>query len=228
MRTPFAWAKSSWQDEDDFERLRLEMVRSQLRQRGIYDRGVLRAMSQVPREEFVLSESRQSAYEDCALPISHGQTISQPYTVAFMCQALELDGAEKVLEVGTGSGYAAAVLSLLAREVHTTERLPELAEEARQRLRRLGCENVYVHDADGTLGLAAQAPFDAIVVTAGGADLPKPYKDQLSDGGRIVIPLGGATSQIMFRYRLKSGVLVEEDLGRFAFVPLIGEYGWPG
>ena len=224
MRTPFAWVKSS---QNDFESLRHEMVRSQLKKRGIHDRRVLDAMSRIPREEFVLSEHRMSAYEDCALPISHGQTISQPYTVAFMCEALELDGSERVLEVGTGSGYAAAVLSRLAKEVHTTERLPQLAEEARQRLSFLGCDNVHVHIVDGTLGLESESPFDGIVVTAGGADLPKPYRDQLKEGGRIVIPLGGASSQTMFRFRLKEGKLHEEDLGRFAFVPLIGQFGWP-
>ncbi len=225
MKTPFAWAKSS--PQDDFERLREQMVRTQLKKRGIQDRRVLAAMSQVPREEFVLSENRAAAYDDCALPIACGQTISQPYTVAFMCKALELDGSEKVLEIGAGSGYAAAVLSQLAREVHTTERLPELAEDARQRLRSLGYDNVHVHLVDGTLGLESEAPFDGIVVTAGGAELPSPYPRQLSEGGRIVIPLGGASSQTMYRYRLKGGRLEEEDLGRFAFVPLIGQHGWP-
>jgi protein-L-isoaspartate(D-aspartate) O-methyltransferase len=206
---------------------RQRMVDSQLGRRGITDPRVLAAMGDVPREEFVPADVREMAYEDRALPIGHGQTISQPYTVAFMCEALALEGGEKVLEIGTGSGYAAAVLSRLAREVHTLERIPELWEEAQARLERLGYSNVQTYLANGTLGLPAQAPFDAIVVTAGAEQLPAPLREQLAEGGRIVIPLGDTPhSQSMMRFTLRSGQWQAEDLGSFAFVPLIGQLGW--
>lgn len=182
---------------------------------------------QVPREHFVLQTQRAMAYDDRPLPIGSDQTISQPFTVAFMVEALELQGAEKVLEIGTGSGYGAAVLSHLAAEVHTVERIPELAERARKRLADLGYANVHVHQSDGTIGLAKQAPFEAIIVTAGGRSLPPAYLEQLRDDGRIVIPLGKwRTSQTMHRFRLRQGKLSDENLGAFAFVPLIGEQGW--
>lgn len=205
------------------------MVEQQLRQRRIRDERVLAAMERVPRELFIPADNASSAYDDCALPIAHGQTISQPYTVAFMIAALELNGSEKVLEIGTGSGYGAAVLSLLAGEVHSVERIPELAAEARDRLRKLGYHNVIVHVSDGSTGLQVEAPFDAIIVTAGAPELPIPYAEQLAPGGRIVIPIGRTmTSQKMTRYRRIDGGLQVEDLGHFAFVPLVGQYGWPG
>jgi protein-L-isoaspartate(D-aspartate) O-methyltransferase len=144
-----------------------------------------------------------------------------------MCQAAQLTGDEKILEVGTGSGYGAAVLSLLASEVHTVERIPELKQQAAKRLQRLGYLNVQFHTADGTLGVPEAAPFDAIIVTAGAASLPEPYRNQLKSGGRIIIPIGTEHSgQTMFRYTLKNGELFEENLGAFTFVPLIGKYGW--
>ncbi len=207
--------------------LRYQMVETQLRCRGIDHERVLDAMARVPRESFVSADQAGSAYDDCALPISQNQTISQPYTVAFMCQMMRLSGHEKVLEIGTGSGYAAAVLSLLAREVRTIERIPELGIQAQQRLEQLGYRNVHVHLADGTLGLRQHAPFDAIVVSAGGVVLPTPYAEQLIEGGRIVIPLGASPgSQQMRRFTKRSGALTDEALGAFAFVPLIGEHGW--
>jgi protein-L-isoaspartate(D-aspartate) O-methyltransferase len=206
---------------------RQRMVESQLRRRGICNLRVLDAMGEVPREEFVPPDVRDLAYEDRALPIGFGQTISQPYTVAFMCEALALTGSEKVLEIGSGSGYGAAVLSRLASEVHTLERIPELWQEAKVRLERLGYSNVHAHLADGTLGLPSQAPFDAIVVTAGAEQLPAPLREQLAEGGRIVIPLGNTPhSQSMIRFTLRRGQWHANDLGSFAFVPLVGQLGW--
>jgi len=206
---------------------RRDMIDRQLRRREIVDSQVLQAMQEIPREAFVPPEERSAAYDDRALPLSHGQTISQPYTVAFMCQELRLRGDEKILEIGTGSGYGAAVLSRLAREVHTIERIPALAELATARLARLGYDNVTVHTGDGTVGLPQEAPFDGIVVTAGGLHLPEPYRQQLNDGGRIVIPLQNASGgQTMWRFTRRGPAWVEEELGSFAFVPLVGELGW--
>ena len=210
-----------------FEDMRQLMVQTQLKACGIQDQRVLDAMAAVPREEFVPREWRDASYADGALPIDCGQTISQPFTVAFMCEAAQPQESDKVLEIGTGSGYGAAVLSRLAREVHTVERIPVLGRQATDRLQRLGYSNVHVHTANGTLGLPDEAPFDAIVVTAGTHALPKPYLDQLADGGRIVIPLGHIPhSQLMYRFTLQNGKLSVQNLGGFAFVPLIGEYGW--
>lgn len=204
------------------------MVRQQLVSRGIRDERVLLAMATVRRELFVPPKLRDAAYEDRALPIECQQTISQPYTVAFMLQALRLQGFEKVLEVGAGSGYGAAVLSLLCKEVHTVERIPELAKSARERLQRLGYDHVHVHTDDGSLGWTTAAPFNAIVVTAGGQHLPPAYLDQLTAEGRIVIPLGEKPrSQTMIRFTRHGDRLESESLGEFAFVPLVGEYGEP-
>jgi protein-L-isoaspartate(D-aspartate) O-methyltransferase len=161
------------------------------------------------------------------LPIGFGQTISQPFTVAFMCQALQLEGTEKVLEIGAGSGYGAAVLSLLASSVFTMERVPGLVNSARASLAQGGYQNVQVIAGDGTLGLPAESPFDAIVVTAGAETLPDAYLRQLRAGGRIVIPLGRSRhNQTMYRFTRLDGQLQIENLGGFAFVPLIGRYGW--
>jgi len=202
---------------------RRKMVEEQLRHRGIIDARVLAAMCSVPREEFVPDEFREAAYDDRPLPIGHEQTISQPFTVAFMCEALQLRGHEKVLEIGAGSGYGAAVLTKLAAEVFTIERIPQLAEEARQRLKKLGYETVHVITGDGTAGLPDEAPFDAIVVTAGADTLPDAYPRQLCDGGRIIIPLGlQARGQTMYRVTKWKDELQFEDLGPFSFVPLIG------
>ena len=212
---------------EEFAVLRQQMVRRHLRSRGISDERVLKVMGEVRREEFVTEQCRDGAYADSALPIECGQTISQPYTVAFMCEAANLSVNEKVLEIGTGSGYGAAVLSRLCREVHTVERIPELSMTAAERLKRLGFDNVHVHTANGTLGVSGDSPFDAIIVTAGAIELPTPYVEQLSEGGRIVIPIGRTPrSQVMRRFTLQEGKLTEECLGCFAFVPLIGEHGW--
>jgi len=210
-----------------FAERRRRMIDEQLRKHGISDGRVLQAMGKVPREEFVPTELRAAAYEDGPLRIGFGQTISQPFTVAFMCEALQLKGAEKVLEIGTGSGYSAAVLSLLAESVFTIERVPELAEQSRERLTRLGHHNVKVVTGNGTLGLPAHAPFDAIVVTAGGEALPDDYMKQIAEGGRIVIPLGAYRyDQMMYRFTRLPGEIKVEALGGFAFVPLIGKFGW--
>jgi protein-L-isoaspartate(D-aspartate) O-methyltransferase len=211
----------------DCEIARRQMVEQQLRRRGITDEKVLQAMSEVPREEFIADNLRDNAYDDCPLPIGFGQTISQPFTVAFQCQALYLQGSERVLEIGTGSGYAAAVLSQLAKEVYTVERIPGLATDAKETLRHLGYVNVHVFAANGTLGLPDHAPFDGIVVTAGGTSLPKPFLEQLTMGGRIVMPIGeGLYGQSMYRFTKQPDELKVENLGGFAFVPLIGRYGW--
>lgn len=214
----------------EYADLRRRMVEEQLREHGISDPRVLDAMGKVPRDEFVPPDLRDAAYEDGPLPIGYGQTISQPFTVAFMCQALQLTGTEKVLEIGAGSGYSAAVLSLLAQSVFTVERVAGLAEQARERLARLGYANVDVIAADGTLGLPAKAPFDAIVVTAGAETLPDAYVRQVRIGGRIVIPIGEYRyNQTMYRFTRQEEELRIDNLGSFAFVPLIGRYGWqPG
>lgn len=211
----------------EFAELRRQMVEEQLREHGISDPRVLHAMGRVQREEFVPGELRDAAYEDGPLPIGFGQTISQPFTVAFMCQALQLDGTEKVLEIGAGSGYSAAVLSLLASSVVSIERVAQLGERARTRLSQLGYHNVRVVTGDGTLGLSDEAPFDAIVVTAGAVSLPDAYVEQVRQGGRIVIPIGGFRhNQTMYRFTRLDHELRVENLGGFAFVPLIGRYAW--
>jgi protein-L-isoaspartate(D-aspartate) O-methyltransferase len=204
-----------------FVALRQRMVAEQLGRRGILDVRVLDAMCRVPREEFVPDVLRSEAYDDLPQPIGFQQTISQPYTVAFMCQEAQLTGAEKVLEIGTGSGYGAAVLSCLAQQVHTVERIDELYTDARERLGRLGYDNVRVHHGDGTLGLAAEAPFNAIVVTAGAEKLPEAYLGQLADGGRIVIPIGSHGHQQMYRLSRHGEQWQQSRLGSFGFVPLV-------
>jgi protein-L-isoaspartate(D-aspartate) O-methyltransferase len=206
-----------------FDLARHNMVVHQLERRGIHDPRVLEAMEWVPREEFVLPELVDLAYDDRALPIGLEQTISQPYTVAFMCQEALLKASDKVLEIGTGSGYGAAVLSLLAREVHTIERIDELFESARERLARLGYENVRVYLDDGTLGLPQEAPFDAIVCTAGAEVLPEAYQQQLADGGRLLIPLGPPAHQQMVRLTRRGDDWDRDNLGSFGFVPLVGD-----
>jgi protein-L-isoaspartate(D-aspartate) O-methyltransferase len=204
------------------------MIREHLMMRGIRDPAVLAAMRQVPREAFVDVGMQELAYEDHPLPIAEGQTISQPYIVAYMTEALELSGSERVLEIGTGSGYAAAVLSRIVDTVYSVERLEELARSARQRLERLGYTNVIVLEGDGTLGWPEHAPFDAIVVTAGAPRVPKPLLQQLAMGGRLVIPVGGSSFlQSLIRVcRLGEDEFRYEDLCGVRFVPLVGAEGW--
>ncbi len=205
----------------NFDLARHKMVTEQLERRGIHDPRVLEAMDWVPREEFLPPALVDMAYDDRAVPIDLDQTISQPYTVAFMCQAAQLAAGDKLLEIGTGSGYGAAVLSLLACEVHTVERLRELYQTARERLDRLEYRNVHVHYGDGSLGWPANAPYDAIVVTAGAKALPQAYLEQLAEGGRIVMPIGPSSHQEMVRITCEEGQWQYEKLGRFGFVPLV-------
>lgn len=225
----FGWKSKGRQDADEAGpgADRRRMVERQLRARGISDTRVLAAMADIPREAFVPERLRGEAYEDSPLPIGSGQTISQPYTVAFMAQVLEVEPGDRVLEIGTGSGYAAAILGRLVAEVHSVERIATLAEHARGVLDSLSIANVHVHLGDGSLGWPAAAPYHAIAVTAGAAALPLAYLDQLADGGRILIPLGPVRHrQTLFLFRLRRGELEVNDLGRFAFVPLVGEHGW--
>jgi protein-L-isoaspartate(D-aspartate) O-methyltransferase len=204
------------------------MIHSDLEGRGINDPQVLAAMGDVPREEFVAEEFRDQAYEDFPLPIAEGQTISQPYIVAFMAEALELSPGDRVLEIGTGSGYSAAVLSRIAAEVYTVERFASLAATARERLLRLGYDNIRVLVGDGTLGWPEESPFDAIVVTACAPRLPEPLLKQLSVGGRLIIPVGpDRFMQTLTRVRrIRGDEFGKEDLLSVQFVPLIGAAGW--
>ena len=199
------------------------MVRWQLRARGIRSEAVLRAMSEVPREAFVALDQEDRAYEDCALPIEAGQTISQPYVVALMCEALRLTPESKVLDVGSGSGYAAAVLSRLAREVHGVERIPELAQSARERLAGLGIRGVRIHVGDGSEGLEEHAPYDAIHVAAASPSIPPALFDQLAENGRLVIPVGepDADQELLLVERMSGSQYKIERLGKVAFVPLV-------
>lgn len=205
---------------------RLAMVQEQLTARGIRDQRVLAAMVAVPRHEFVSPDTYSAAYGDQALPIDCGQTISQPFVVALMCEALHLSGNERVLEIGTGTGYSTAILSLLAREVFSVERLPELAAAAAHRLNRLGYDNVRVVCADGTLGLPEQAPFDAIVIAAAAPSVPEPLTRQLVNGGRLVAPVGDRSDQQLVRVVCQDAALQTTQLGHVRFIPLIGTFGW--
>jgi protein-L-isoaspartate(D-aspartate) O-methyltransferase len=207
---------------------RQRMVSEHLRRRDIIDPAVLAAFARVPREEFVPERLADHAYDDIPLPIGEGQTISQPYVVAMTAQALHLTGRERVLEIGTGSGYAAAVLANLAREVVTVERIEQLAVSAAERLARLGFDNVHVHHADGTLGWPINAPYEAICVAAGAPRPPRALLEQLAIGGRLVLPHGDADDQRLVRITRKDEMTYsEEDLGGVRFVPLIGDQGWP-
>lgn len=215
-------------DSRALEEQRREMVERQLRGRGIEDERVLEAMGEVPREQFVDPQMMKLAYEDSPLPIGKGQTISQPYIVALTLQALELKPHDRVLDVGTGSGYAAAVASRIVDEVFTIERRGALAETARQRFSDLEYGNIHVRHGDGTQGWPEHAPFDAIAVSAAGPEVPEPLKEQLTSGGRIVIPVGATRDlQELLRVRkTEDGSLEEESLGGVRFVPLVGIAGW--
>lgn len=212
--------------DDELLKQRQVMVRTQLIPRGIKDPRVLEAMGRVPRHLFIDGPARLNAYDDMALPIGGGQTISQPYMVAIMTELLELKGTEKVLEIGTGSGYQAAVLSELSKEVYTVERVPELAERTAARFRELFYTNIQSRVGDGTLGWPELSPFDRIIVTAASPLIPKPLIEQLADGGILVIPVGSRYSQQLLKIIRTSEGLREEYHTPCVFVPLIGEYGW--
>ena len=203
------------------------MVQEQLVARGIKNPRVLQAMRKIPRHLFVESALADRAYDDGPLPIGEKQTISQPYMVALMTEALELSGNERVLEVGTGSGYQTAVLAELSLNVFSIEKVRSFAVQARSVLDELRYYNVAIHVGDGTLGWSEHAPFDAILVTAGSPGLPQPLVEQLSMEGRLVIPLGDEQSQILKRVRRKGPGLEEEHLGECRFVKLWGKHGWP-
>lgn len=213
-------------DDRELESARERMVEQQLVKRGIHDARVLEAMRSVPRHRFVPPQDQPLAYADGPLPIGHRQTISQPFIVALMTQLLELEGDEKVLEVGAGSGYQAAVLAHVAKQVYSVERIPELAAKAESILRELGFENVQIEVGDGTQGLPAHAPYDAIIVTAAAPRVPQPLKDQLDDGGRLVLPVGSQLGQMLERWRRDGDHYERETLTPVAFVPLVGEEGW--
>jgi protein-L-isoaspartate(D-aspartate) O-methyltransferase len=209
-----------------FEDARGRMVARQIRERGIHSERVLDVMGRVPRHLFVPAEYVEMAYADEPLPIGEGQTISQPFMVAAMTEALALTGTEHALEIGAGSGYQAAVLSLLARDVIAVEALAPLADSARERLARLGYANVRVKQGDGSRGWPAEAPYEAIVVTAASPSIPPPLVEQLAEGGRLVIPVGAAEHQEVVRVTKENGGTSQESLYACRFVPLIGRYGW--
>lgn len=210
-----------------FSIARRRMVEEQVIARGITDQRVIDAMFKVPRHKFVEQALEGKAYQDAPLPIGEKQTISQPYMVAVMSEALALDGSETVLEIGTGSGYQAAVLALLADRVFSLERIPSLARRARKVLDECGFGKVNIRLADGTQGWQEMAPFDAILVTAGAPDVPQHYLDQLALGGRLIIPVGDRESQLLLRVtRTGENEYQEEQMLGCRFVPLIGNHGW--
>jgi len=209
-----------------YERLRHQMVEEQLRARGIKDERVLAVMERVPRHLFVDEQLQAMAYDDSALAIGEGQTISQPYMVAVMTELLELKGDEKVLEIGTGSGYQSAILSKLASEVFTLERIKVLAEKARIHLQAQNCTNVHVIVSDGTTGLPEHSPYDGIIVTAAAPHIPQKYIEQLKVGGRLVIPVGSRFSQILYKIVKTPEGTSSSESTPCVFVPLIGKNGW--
>lgn len=211
----------------DLKRNRERMVRDQIEGRGIKDRNVLEAMRKVPRHKFVEEALGFKAYEDHPLPIGLGQTISQPYIVALMTETLEVEEGMKVLEIGTGSGYQAAILAEMGAEVYTVERIEELYYAARKRMTRMGYANVRLKLDDGTMGWPEHAPYERILVTAGGPSVPEPLVEQLDDPGMLLIPVGGAKrTQILVRVIKEDGRISEERLGSCAFVDLVGRHGW--
>ena len=212
----------------DFAAEREAMIERQIASRGIRDPKILEAFRSVPREEFLSGEYRDLAYGDHPLPIEAGQTISQPYIVALMIQAAEIKPGDQVLEVGAGSGYAAAVMSRIAGQVTAIERQPDLVKVAQERMQRLGLDNVRIVEGDGTRGWEPEAPYDAILAAASGSHVPPQWVEQLAEGGRIVMPVGdpGWIQKLIKVTKGPAGNLITEDLGGVRFVPLIGEEGW--
>jgi protein-L-isoaspartate(D-aspartate) O-methyltransferase len=211
---------------DYYQGLRQAMVEQQLKSRGIKDTRVLEAMGRVPRHLFVPEPQRNHAYDDRPLPVGEGQTISQPYMVAWMTELLSLEGDEVVLEIGTGTGYQAAILGMLAKMVYTVERIPSLAQSAGERLARLGFKNVEVVVGDGTEGLREHAPFEAVIVTAGAPRIPEVLVEQLADGGRLVIPVGTSSMQMLTLVEKSGDQVAVHEQGSCVFVPLLGKHGW--
>lgn len=221
-----AQTTSSWPTEPESFRIkRVEMVELQISARGITDEAVLEAMRIVPRHLFVPEDMTPFAYDDRPLPIGYGQTISQPYIVALMTESLQVQPGDKVLEIGTGSGYQAAILAELGADVYTIEIIPELARQAEDRLRKLGYEDIHVRNADGYFGWEEQAPFDEIIVTAAPDHLPQPLAAQLKNGGRLIIPIGPVGFiQTLWLFQKVEGELQATNLGSVTFVPLTGEH----
>ena len=211
---------------NDYAVARRRMVQEQIAARGIRDQRLLKVMQEVPRHLFVDEALQSQAYNDHPLSIGEGQTISQPYMVALMTDALGLTGREKVLEIGTGSGYQTAILARLCDWVYSVERLMDLSRRAQRVLEKIGVFNVNLVVGDGSKGWPAEAPYDAIIVTAGGPSLPRPLLEQLAEGGRLVVPVGGRSLQTLYRVTRRGDKFVEEDLGGCRFVDLVGEYGW--
>ena len=209
-----------------FDAQRTRMVEDQLKSRGIADPRVLAAFRKVPRHRFVPEELEREAYADRPLPIGEGQTISQPYMVALMTSRLRLQGHERVLEIGTGSGYQTAILAELALEVFSVERLPELLASAKTRLEGLGYLNVHLTPGNGSLGWPERAPYDAIIVTAASPDIPPPLLAQLAEGGRLVLPIGGPSAQTLVEAEKRQGAVRRLEITGCIFVPLVGQYGW--
>jgi protein-L-isoaspartate(D-aspartate) O-methyltransferase len=214
-------------NEDMYIPDRFHMVDDQLVRRHIRDQRVLEAMRTIPRHLFVPEEQRHLAYIDAPLPIGNGQTISQPYIVALMTELLRLETTDHVLEIGTGSGYQAAILSQLAEQVYSVERIPELAERARLAVAELGLTNVQIVIGDGTQGLVQYMPYHGIIVTAAAPEVPKPLEKQLAEDGRLVLPVGSRIGQVLEVWHRRGDQFVCEKMAPVAFVPLIGKHGWP-
>ena len=210
----------------NFKKARERMVETQIAARGVHDERVLEAMRKVPRHLFVDEALRDQAYSDHPLPIAENQTISQPYIVALMTESLELNGTEKVLEIGTGSGYQSAILAELADRVFSIERYPDLAYRANSILQKLGYGNIIVRVGDGSLGWPDDAPFDGIIVTAGTPKIPQPLIDQLKMGGRLVVPVGDRLGQDLILVRRVAEGIKKTNLGGVRFVNLVGKWGW--
>jgi len=211
-----------------FDEQRAKMVDTQLKSRGLDDERLLAAFGKVPRHLFIPEEFREEAYADHPLPIGAGQTISQPYIVALMVDCLGLRGHERVLEIGSGSGYQTAILAELALEIFSIERVPELLKAVQVRLSTLGFLNVHLAAGNGSLGWPEHAPFDAIIVSAAAPRIPLPLVTQLAEGGRMAIPIGTPQAQMLVQSEKRRGILHQKDIASCVFVPLIGDYGWPG